>query len=302
MLLQDSSSPRRTQRLRLVAVCLLTLSAITAFAAGAQTWLKRSGSAVGESGAYSVGEQVSVSTTPTPFSVNRPELDPHVSRALNSLGDRFERQEKLRTILSGTLVRSRGATTETVQVTITREPQDRLRYEERSGVSVRTLGSDGKNFWSSAGATPSSEETALIEALVRDTIEHFISGQVAGDALRVLGNRYRLDDGSDPKYTGPYYDILNVADTLQIGDQKNQRSTLYYLNSETGLPERIVYEPKADARVEVEFSAWRILAGQQIPARIVRRENGVLTEELTVTQAMFGPALPDGIFTSPTAK
>lgn len=241
---------------------------------------------------------------PSDLAVNRAELDRHVVRALNSLGDQFEKAGMERSILLGTLTRHMGNDKETSQFRIIREFPDKLRFEEQTAHGVRVRGFNGKRPWVDTGSL-SDEDSGLIQTLVRDTVEHFIAGQAANDATRVLGDRYRMDDGSTRDYKGPYYDILNVVDRFEFGDQINKRPTLYYLDSETGLPSRIVYEQQqgsAITRIEVEFSNWGTVAGQQVAGKVVRKENGITVLELDIRQAAFGPALPDGVFNAPGGR
>ena len=240
------------------------------------------------------------SPQPGTLVVNRAELDRHVVRALNSLGDRFEKPGKERATFLATLTRYTGNDQGITTVQIIHQFPDKLRLEEQTRTGVRVRGFDGRMPWVDSGRM-TEEDEKLIETLLRDTIEHFIARQAAGDATRVLGDRYRLDDGSTRGYAGPFYDILKVADTLPSADQTDNRPTLYYLDSDTGLPAKIVYEEQAGAanRIEVEFSNWATAAGQQIPSRVVRKENGVIVLELEIKQAAFGPALPDAYFKAP---
>jgi hypothetical protein len=238
------------------------------------------------------------------FAVNRAELDPRVVRALDALGGRFENPALGRTLLFGTLTRHAGGSPETAHVRVVRELPDRLRYEERRGLEARVLGYDGGRGWSQRGE-PNGEESALVESLARDSVEHFVAGQAAGDATRALGDHFRADGGTDPSYAGPYYDILRVDDSFASGGQRGQRPMLYYLDSRTGLPAKIVYErgpAESRVRVEVEFSDWAEVAGQRYPRRVTRRENGDVTLELQITQALFAPAARDGSFDPPGAR
>ena len=100
-------------------------------------------------------------------------------RALDVLGDRFESSAKGRSTLTGTLTRYVGIQHLTSQITIVRELPDKIRFEEISSSGQRTLGYDGSRSWA-LGQASTAEETAIIELLVRDSVEHLISGQVLG--------------------------------------------------------------------------------------------------------------------------
>jgi hypothetical protein len=282
------------------AAVVVALSCAVAAAAGASGWLNldpEAGSVVPQTPAANrVG--------PTPaFAVDRAQLGHHVVRALDALGDRFETPGKARTILRGTLTRHAGSARGATPVAVVREFPDGLRVEELTGPGGRVLGHDGSRPWARGGG-PSGEELALVEALARDSVEHFVAGQAAGDATLHLGDMFRLDDGSGPGYAGPFYDILRVDDTFAAADGIQSRPTLYYLNSRTGLPERIAYEREEGAaiKVEVEFGDWATVSGQKVPRRTVWKENGVVTAEFVVNQAAFAPAAQDGTFNAPAGR
>lgn len=235
------------------------------------------------------------------FAVERARLDERVVRALDALGSRFEVEALGRTVILETLTRHGGGRPETARIRIVRELPDLLRFEEQRGAGARVLGYDGSCKWGLSGE-PTEVESALAEMLVRDSVEHFVAGQAAGNATQVLGERFRADDGTDPNYDGPYFEVLRVFDAFRDGGRVEQRPTLYYLNSRTGLPERLVYERGGGGRVEVEFSDWAEAAGQRFPRRVTRREGGELILELRITQAAFVPAARDGSFDAPTAR
>ena len=235
------------------------------------------------------------------FSVNRAQLDRHVVRALDVLGDRFESAARGRAILVGTLMRSVEGQQRTSQITVTRELPDKLRVEEISASGQRIFGHDGFRYWLQ-GEPPSAEDLSLIEVLVRDSIEHLIADQAKGAATLPLGDMFRIDDGTTANYDGPFYDIVRVEDTFRNQEGVRNRSTLYYFNSRTGLPERIVYDRANPAgRIEVEFGAWLSVGGQKLPGRTTWTENGNVIRRLVFNQALLTPIVDDGAFSPAVA-
>ena len=236
------------------------------------------------------------------FAVNRAELGHHVVRALDALGDRFESPGRARSTFNGTLTRYVSGTKVTTAAVIVREFPEKVRIEEQTSNGSRVLGYDGERPWSQSDSL-SEQDAALVENIVRDSIDHFISSQANGDATFHLGDRFRMDDGSDSNYTGSFYDILKVDDTFLNTTGISSRPTHFYLNSNTGLLERIVYERQADgARVEVEFTEWLTSAGQKLPRRTTWRTGGVMAAEFVINQAVFAPSVNDGIFTAPRGR
>ena len=286
----NSSQVTKTRAVLLVMI--ITLSAIV-FGERVRSLASR------PNGPSNVAEQ-SLAQRNTSFVVNRSQLDRHLVRALEVLGDRFESSAKGRSTVTGTLTRYVGNEELSSQVTIVRELPDKIRLEESRASGQRTLGHDGSRAWALGKASTTLEELALTELLVCDSLEHLISGQVAGDATLHLGDMFRTDDGSNENYIGPFYDIIRVEDSFTSQDGTRKRSTLYYFNSKTGLPEKIVYEhPDRTGRIEVEFGDWMTVDGQQIPASTTWKESGKPVRRLTINKVLFASKADDGFFNAP---
>lgn len=271
---------------------LLAVTGLT-FAATSRNWFY-AGAKVSKTESTQVQQQ---RPPAPPFAVDRGRLDRHVIRALDALGNRFESPAQGRSVMTATFTRSKGEP-RTAQLTIIRELPDKLRIEETA--SQRTIGHDGSRPWSRAGS-PSAEDLRLIETIVRDSVEHFIAGQARGDATFHLGDMFRADDGSNQNYEGPFHDILRVDDAFETPEGTKTRPTLFYLNSRTGLLEKIVYD-REEEKIEVEFGAWLTIASQKTPGRIVWKENGSVTNQLVITQVAFSPVVQDGTFTAPESR
>ena len=278
---------------KLIGLPILLAITGLAFAATSRNWFD-AGAKVSETESKQVEQQ---RLPVSPFAVDRAHLDRHVIRALDALGNRFESPTQGRTIMAATFTRSKG---EPRQFTIIRELPDKLRIEETGLTTQRTLGHDGNRPWSRAGSL-TAEDLRLIESIVRDSVEHFIAGQARGDATFHLGDMFRADDGSNQNYDGPFHDILRVDDAFETPEGTKNRSTLFYLNSRTGLLEKIVYE-REEGKIEVEFGEWIAIANQKTPGRIIWKENGSVTNQLVITQVAFSPIVQDGTFTAPESR
>lgn len=282
--------------LTLGVVAVLTT---TAFAVRGRTWFTEVSEANTERALPRTATPSQIPQTPA-FAVNRAQLSHHVVRALDALGDRFESPGRARCILAGTLTRRTGATRVSTPVVVVREFPDKLRFEEQTLSGIRVLGHDGTRSWGSRGL--SEEDAILVEELARDSLERFITSQAMGEATLHLGDMFRMDDGTEATYAGPFYDILRVDDNFA---ESASRPTLYYLNSRTGLPERIVYQRNAGGtavKVEVEFSEWITVTGQKLPRSTVWKEDGVVVAELVISQAVFAAPASDGIFAAPLGR
>jgi hypothetical protein len=278
---------------KLIGLPILIAISGLAFAATSRNWIN-----TGAKATETASTQAEQQRPPQPpFAVDRGRLDRHVIRALDALGNRFESLAQGRSIVTATFTRSKG---EPSQFTIIRELPDKLRIEETGLTTQRTIGHDGNRPWTRAGSL-SAEDLRVVESIVRDSVEHFIAGQARGDATLHLGDMFRADDGSNQNYDGPFHDILRVDDAFETPEGTKTRPTLFYLDSRTGLLEKIVYE-REEGKIEVEFGGWITIANQKTPGRIVWKENGSVTNQLVITHVAFSPVVQDGTFTAPESR
>jgi hypothetical protein len=223
-------------------------------------------------------------------------LSPKLIWNLKAIGDRLEKAGRERLTVTGTL--SRGADSQTEDVTAILEFPDRLRLTRQRGNQTRVFTFDGEQV--KAGGNPLDEaERDLMETLVYGSAEHFFSTQVQGMATRFLGSRFRLDDGSSPDYGGPYYDVYKVGDQVRTAAERSERLKLYYFNSETLLLERVVYEINRNGstiKVEERLGDWAREQGQQVARRIERFENDESVFVLTIGAAHLSARADDGVF------
>lgn len=221
--------------------------------------------------------------------IRRALLSPRLGLNLSALGDRLEKPGKERLALMGTV---RTATGETREFAATVEFPDKLRLVV-GGPQSRVITFDGQQTKAAA-----VDDLDLIETLVYDSAEHFFAAQMQGKAMRFLGPRFRTDDGSNPGYGGPYFDIYKIADQITASGEERP-AKLYYFNSDTFLLERVSYvinRNSSEISVETKLSDWRVLDGQQVARRIERFEVGKSVFVLNIRAAEWGRRADDGIF------
>ncbi len=222
-------------------------------------------------------------------------LSPKLVWHLKAMGDRLEKPGRERLSLTGTLARANDSQAE--EVTAVSEFPARLRLTRQKGNQTRVIAFDGNEV--KAANSLDTAEQDLIETLVYGTAEHFFDTQMQGMAMRFLGSRFRLDDGSSADYSGPYYDVYKVADRVNTAADQGERIKLYYFNSETLLLERVTYEINRNGstvKVEERLGDWTKEEGQQVARRIERFENGESVFVLTVRTARLSPRADDGVF------
>ena len=223
-------------------------------------------------------------------------LTPKLVWNLKAMGDRLERPGKERLSLTGTLARSNDSQAE--EMAAVWEFPDRLRVARQKGIQARVIIFDEDQAKAADNQLDTAEQD-LLETLVYGTADHFFATQLQGMATRFLGSRFRLDDGSSADYSGPYYDVYKVADSVMTSAERSERLKLYYFNSDTLLLERVTYEITRDGstvKVEERLGDWTTEQGQQVARRIERFENGESVFVFTVRTAHFSARADDGVF------
>lgn len=300
--LLEKKSPRAIPfaKFTAAAVVSLSLAGLVVGAGASGVILKREGAEGMPSGAGPVVQNDAPGTTGPPAKsiyLRRDRLQPRLRDALGVFGDRLERAGQERVILGGTLsVTGQGAAS---HISVTRELSDRMHVEEGISSQRRSLHFDGGQM-SKVGSTADAADESLLETLINDSAEHFFAGQFQGLGTRFLGFRFRLDDGTDASYSGPFYDVYQVEDRVNVGGNRRERVKLYYFNSDTRLLERVRYEVErggVPVAVEVVFSEWQRVQGQMVPRLVTRAEGGATVFTLRVETVGFVPRAADGTFT-----
>lgn len=221
-------------------------------------------------------------------------LSQRLIKNLSALGNRLEKPGKERLTVTGSW---RGPAGEEREFVANLEFPDRLRLVIQNGAHSRVITFDGEEI-KTVQIPPAARELDLIESLLYDSAEHFFAAQLQGNAIRFLGFRFRMDDGSTPEYRGPYFDIYQVADQIKASGQE-RAAKLYYFNSDTFMLERVTYvinRDGAEINVETRVSDWRETEGQRVARRIERFENGKSVLVLNLGSAQHGARVQDGSF------
>lgn len=235
-----------------------------------------------------------VSKKTPPNSIAQTAVPGMAREFLVALGDRLQTGGKERFVLIGQY--TTGAAS--VPATITWEAPGNLRFE-RNGAA--TLAVDTK-----LGVLNSSRladaEADVIESLLDDRPEAFLYGLTNGYASRLLGTRFRTDDGKTANYTGPWYDIYQVSAPLAAAGKTVTRQKLFFFDSQTKLLARATYVSEhggSKTTVSTEYSGWTKQDGQAVPGQIVRKENGTVVFTFRTNASTLGAAAADGVFARP---
>ena len=233
--------------------------------------------------------------------VQRVRLRPRLHHLLNSIGDRLEKPGNERRVMIGTLRRQNDS--QLMPFRLYLELPYHMRLEEQ-GAQPRVTGFDGSSGWA-LGSILSDADQNMIETLIFDSADHFFLGQTQGLANRALGSRFRLDDGTDANYAGPFYDIYQVMDRLGTGSTVRQQPKLFYFNSDTQLLERVRYRIErngAAVNVETRITDWKRVNNQRVPCTITRLEDDKPALTITIASTVIGPRVADGAFNNPQGR
>ena len=191
---------------------------------------------------------------------------------------------------------SASPTTVTANGSTTREIPDKIL------IAGGTASGRAVAFAGAGDASPTSlseSDKDLLESLLLDTPDLFFLGKTQGVAYRLIGSHFRADDGSTPRYAGPWYDVYELTVPLEARGDRGFRFKIFAFDTSTGLLASVRYQLARGATrvaVTVEYSGWRQQAGQAVPSVIRRVENGVEAWRISVNAVAFTPAVSDGAF------
>ena len=196
-------------------------------------------------------------------------LQPEALRLARQLGARFLADKSAASVLVGIV--TIGSETRTMQ--IIRKPS-----EDGESVEIQVAGSPALSWDAKQGAVASDRqangsERELIERLVFDSPDQFVLMQVRGSSYYTVARTVRPTDAPDG-YDGSLWTIVRVDDPERDEAKKPaSRWRLYYLNTATGLIDRIESEVEG-RRIVAEFLSWTEQNGEKVPAQIVWTRDG----------------------------
>jgi hypothetical protein len=206
-------------------------------------------------------------------------MQPEAFKMSRKLGERFLSSHREVSVMSGTLTIG----TERQHIQIYRRQNDRGEKVEVSIGPVALSWTNTEGSRASDRAANENERT-LIERLTFDSVDQFVLAQLRGASYRTIARRVMpAEAGGADNYSGPVWDIIRIDDPEE-DPQKRPLSNwrLYYVNSETGLIDKIVSEPRGE-RIETNFSSWIEQAGEKLPTRITWTRSGERIMEFRLT-------------------
>lgn len=267
----------------LLVLCLLVCCAALAFVVRAYNWRTIESSLSGKTSATLPPIQ---SSSGLQGRINgKLSFQPQADRFRRRMGQRFLKQGSEEATLTGTLTINGS----NHQVRVFRQ-----RGDDGESVSIALDGQAASLTWNgaegakSASLPASGEMRAMIERIALDSPDQFVLAQLRGASYRTLAQRVVPNGAAEVEdYTGPAWDVVRVGEPDTTGEAKPQSAwRLYYLNSDTGLIERIASEENGES-VVAEIAEWVEQGGELFPTRIVWLVGGQKAMELALDSVAF---------------
>jgi hypothetical protein len=221
-------------------------------------------------------------------------VPPAAASFLSALGNRLQTPGKEQFSLIGQYTDQSG----TVSAQVVWQAPGNLTFT-RSGNATPFTYSTTSGVANAAALAASDLD--ILESLLDDRPETFLYELAAGRINRLLGGRFRTDDGKTPNYSGPWYDVYQISAPVEATGGTVTRQKQFCFDSQTRLLALAIYtitKGGTTTVVSTEYSNWSIQNGQAVPGQILRRENGTVVFTFHVTGAAVSAAASAQTFTA----
>lgn len=215
-----------------------------------------------------------------------------VRQIVAAIGDRLDGPGRERLTMNGNLRIGAASSPATVVI----ELPGQIRIEHNSGRS-RVLAFD---LTSLNGRAPiDDDDEDLVESLGLDTTEHFLYQVDKNATIRLLGHGFRV---ANEQGFGSTVDIFQATIPTTARRDGQARVKQFMFDSATGLLRRVAYTVLKNSqavRASTQYSGYSAVNGTQVPALIVRQENGREIFRFERTGASVGTLVNDSAFRQP---
>lgn len=196
-------------------------------------------------------------------------LQPEAFNLSRRLGRRFSTNKPQESTVIGNL----KIGTEESQATVIRKVRDDGEQVEIQAPNLgRTLGWNSLRGAFAADAPATGNVRDLIERIVLDSPDQFVLAQLRGASYQTIARNVRPAGVSDD-YAGPLWTVVRVDESAPDKEKKTRTNwRLYYLNSKTGLLDKIVSQGEA-GQIETQLSGWTDFAGEKVATQITWSSN-----------------------------
>ena len=130
------------------------------------------------------------------------------------------------------------------------------------------------------GSLPEADRL-LAERLILDSPDQFVLAQLRGAGYFTVARNVRPTDAGDD-YNGPLWNVVRVDEPQPQDDNLRPFSSwrLYYINTQTGLPDRIEYQLNGQD-IRTDFVEWNDQNGEKTPVHVRWSSGGQVIMEYT---------------------
>lgn len=203
-------------------------------------------------------------------------LQPQAFTLSRHLGARFSSRKQGTSAMSGVL--TIGSEQKSFQIN-RKQTNDGEQIEITFSGESKLLTWDATTGAKASGTRADDADRILIERLLLDTPDQFILAQLRGASYYTIMRSGRMPDSKDNE---TLYDIVRVNDPEKDESKRPQsRWRLYYLNTNTGLIDRI--ESQAQGLRVIAQISWTEVNGEKVPARITWTRGGTTLMQYTLS-------------------
>jgi hypothetical protein len=213
-------------------------------------------------------------------------ISPESLKMSRRIGQRFASINRGKSTVIGTLT---IGSTQKIVIVMRKQTDDGEQVEINIAGSADRLSWNAANGSRSAAVRANENERSLIERLVLDSPDQFVLAQLRGASYYTVARNVRpVEAGSSLDYAGPTWTVVRVREPSAAGETRALSPfRLYYINSKTGLLDKVVSEEPGGTRVVAAFSNWIDQAGEKTPSLIVWTRDQKIVMEFSINNAVF---------------
>ena len=212
-------------------------------------------------------------------------VQPEANKMRFRLGQRFLRPGREVAIEGGVL--TIGTDRQQIRITRTQDDADGEQVTVAAGTGPPLTWSAGGGAKSNGRAATTAERT-WVERIALDSPDQFILAQTRAASYYTLARQARPEEAPSD-YSGPVWDIVRVAELANASNAAPESPyRLYYINSQTGLIEKI-FSKEQGRTVVAELTGWTRVGEEMTPVQFAWRIDKQVVMELTLTGVSHGP-------------
>lgn len=211
-------------------------------------------------------------------------FQPEADKLRRKMGQRFLAPGREVAVLTGVL--TLGNDKQAVRVIRSQtDDGEQVAVALGNGPASLTWTPAGGALW--AGSIANDAQRSLIERIALDSPDQFVLAQLRASYYTLARRVMPQEASGSDAYTGPVWDVVRVGEPPDSSKSKVQsRWRLYYINSTTGLLERVVSQEE-EAILSAEVSDWVNQGGEQIPTHTTWSRDGRIVMELQLTGVSY---------------